>query len=219
MKKIYTLFALFITLCSYAQSSFHPSYVVKEDFCSVPDIIAHSTFTNKYGVTDLQFVRIENTLSSQWTSAFCDCELCHDIGTDTANFYMEIDDSCEVSAHFYPVDKKGLGVMKIKIFNPEDPDKFVIGEFRATCWGASTTFLKENEFYVYPSPANDIITIQFGSGEDYQLEIVSVDGKVFMDEQVSGLNHPLDISQLETGMYVAKVTSAGKVYYSRFSKL
>lgn len=218
MKKIFTVLVALIPFLSQGQSKFEPALVFIENFCKEPDIVAHTKFTNGFNAENLRFIRSQNTLSSQWTSAFCDCELCHSIDTDTADFYIAKGESCDMSAHFYPADKKGLGVMQVKVFVPSDPSNFIMGEFRASCWGASTVFIEKENLKVSPNPAGSELNVQFGSGESYQLEILSVDGKVFLQQNISGLNHYLNISALKNGMYIAKVNSGGKVFYTKFIK-
>lgn len=218
MKKYFTIALLLVSLVGYTQSTFKPSTVFIENFCSEPDIIAHSTFTNNFNATTLRFIRIQNTLSSQWTSAYCDCELCHSVGTDTADFFIAKGESCETSAHFYPANKKGLGVMQVKVFAPADPSNFVIGEYRASCWGASTVFIEKEVLKVSPNPSSRSLNVQFGSGEAYTLQILSSDGKLLMNENISGINHYVNIEALESGLYVAKVESAGKIFYAKFLK-
>jgi len=219
MKKILILIGLFICLNSNAQSIFRPASVYDEHFCTEFEIIVHNKFINKFTSTDLRFVRIQNTLTSKWTAAYCDCELCHDYKTDTADFFIKIGDSCTTSAHFYPDSTKGFGAMKISVFPKNDPSKAVIGEYRAGCWGASASFIENHKLAVSPNPANTILNIGFGSGEPYQISIISTQGKVIASEKVESITNTMDISNLNRGLYSVKIESGGKVYYSKFLKL
>lgn len=218
MKKILAIILVSLSVAGYSQSKFKPASAFGENFCSEPDIVVHSDFVNKFSSPNLRFIRIQNTLSSTWTAAYCDCEMCHDIKTDTADFYIKVGDSCVTSAHFYPADKKGLGVMQIKVFDPANPSVFVIGEYRAGCWGASAVFLENDQLKLYPNPTTSKVNVQFGSGEAYTLSVVSADGKVVMQQKISGVNHDVDVSMLDAGLYSIMIESAGKVVTSRFIK-
>jgi hypothetical protein len=219
MKHIFILIGLIICLNSYGQSVFKPASATKEGYSTEAELVAHSKFYNKFFSSDLTWIRVENTLSSKWTSAYCDCEFCRDSATSTATFYLKIGDSCETSAHFYPVSNKGTGVMKIKVFATNNTLDFVIGEYRITGWGASVAFLENEKFNVSPNPANSVLNIGFGSGEPYILSILSNDGKLIVSERVESLTNAMDISNYKQGIYIVRVESAGKMYYSKFVKI
>lgn len=219
MKKLFTAAFLLFSILGFSQSVFKPASVIKSGPCDDPEVVGYSTFINKFGSPNLKFVRFENSIPKGWTAAYCDCEFCRDVTTDTALFYIPIGDSCVTSAHFYPVNIVGTGVMKIKVFDPKFPDVFVVGQYTASCTSGATLFLKMDELKVYPNPASTVLNIQFGSGDPYTISIVSADGKVLMNQKVDLLGNNVDISGLTTGLYSAKIESAGKVFFARFVKL
>jgi len=219
MKKLFTTAFLLCSILGFSQSIFRPASVIKTGPCSDPEVVGYSHFINNFKSPNLKFVRFEKTLTPGWTAAYCDCEFCRDVVTDTASFYIAVGDSCVTSAHFYPVNIFGNGVMKIKIFDVEFPDVFVVGQYTASCTSASTLFLKMDELKVYPNPANSILNIQFGSADPYTINIVSADGRVLMNQKVDVLGNNVDISGLTPGLYSAKIESAGKVFFARFVKL
>lgn len=218
MKRFFTIIALFVCFNGFSQSIFRPAIAFNEHFCSEPDIIVHSTFVNKFSSNKLRFVRISNVLTNTWTSAYCDCELCRDVTTDTADFMIPVGDSCTTSAHFYPANKKGLGAVQIKIFDTANASVFVIGEYRATCWGLSASFMDNNKIELYPNPSNSSLNLSFGSLEPYIINIITADGKLLMRKKVDGLNHNIDISSFEAGLYSIKIENEGKLYFARFIK-
>ncbi len=218
MKQIFTLVGLFLCMMGYSQSVFLPASARNEHFCTEFDIVVHSKFTNNFNTNKLKFIRIQKIVSSKWTTAYCDCDLCHDIKTDTAKFELAIGASCETSAHFYPDSSKGIGLVKIKVFPENDPATFVIGEYQASCWGLSATFIEKNKLALSPNPANTVLNIGFGSGEPYNISILSSDGKMVVKEEVITLTNSLDISLYHSGLYTVKVESGGKVFYSKFIK-
>ena len=218
MKHQFTILLLLIFSQGFSQSTFRPATVMTENFCSEFDIIGHSTFKNNYSSTNLRFIRIQNTLSGQWTSAYCDCELCHDVATDSADFFIAVGDSCVTSAHFYPSNSKGMGTLKVKVFDPSNRSAFVVGEYTGSCWGASALFLNKEQIEVKPNPASTVINVLFGSGETYHLQVITSDGKCLMDQPVDGMNQQIDISKLPEGIYSVRIISSGKAFYTRFIK-
>lgn len=219
MKKIFTFIGLFIALNSYSQSIFKPASAFNDGHSTSAEIVAHSKFYNNFQSSDLTWERTQNTLPSMWTSAYCDCEFCRDSSTSKANFFIKVGDSCETSAHFYPVSVGGNGVMKIKIYAANNTMDFVVGEYRVTGWGASIAYLKNEQFKVSPNPTNSILNIGFGSGEPYTLSILSQDGKVIVSEKVDSITNAMDVSAYLQGIYTVRVESAGKIYYSKFVKI
>ncbi|NUM31733.1 MAG: T9SS type A sorting domain-containing protein [Bacteroidetes bacterium] len=220
MKRYFTIIVTFIIAFSgFSQSIFRPALAYNEHFCSEPEIVVYSTFINKFTSSKLRFVRISNILTSTWTSAYCDCELCRDVKTDTADFILPVGDSCTTSMHFYPANKKGLGSVQIKIFDTANASVFVIGEYRASCWGLSSSFMDMNDIKIYPNPSNSSLTVSFGSIEPYTLNVVTADGKLLMKTKVEGLNHKIDISSFAPGLYSIKIESGGKLFFTRFIKI
>jgi len=221
MKKIFTLIIILFSLNSFSQSVFIPAVSTAEGFCNSNEIVVYSKFINKFNTPNLKFIRIENNLTPNWTSAFCDCEFCYGATVDSAEFFIGIGDSCTTSAHFYADSTKGQGTVKIKVFPRNDPSNYIIGEFKSLCWeaGITNSYMNAGQLVVSPNPANNNLNVSFGSGENYVLNIMSADGRVIVKENVNGLHHNADISFLNSGLYSVKVESAGKVFYSKFIKL
>ncbi len=219
MKRIFTIIGLLFCVNSYAQSVFIPATGHKDDVCTNSDIGVYSKFINRFGSADLKFIRIQNDLTGLWTSAFCDCELCHDSKVDSANFVIGIGDSCVTSAHFYPLNSLGSGMVKIKVFARNNRSAFVIGQFSASCTDASAIFIENEKLIVSPNPANTMLRIGFGSGEAYTINIITAQGQVLIKEKVDNLTNSIDISGFNAGLYNVQIESAGKVFYSKFIKI
>jgi len=80
-----------------------------------------------------------------------------------------------------------------------------------------TTSIEENDlkFSLYPNPVNSIFTL---SGVNIEkAEIYSVNGKLMRAISLNSINN-IDVSDLEIGAYIIKVTSNNKVGVTRFIK-
>jgi hypothetical protein len=69
---------------------------------------------------------------------------------------------------------------------------------------------------VYPNPSADVITwdlskTELSAGEDIELRIYDVEGKVIDIRQIQNDTHQMDISHLSTGVYRYSITSNGKL--------
>lgn len=67
---------------------------------------------------------------------------------------------------------------------------------------------------IYPNPANNTLILEFGAISDYQIQVLDIQGKVFLTENVSGDIKVLDISSLSEGVYFVRI-SDGKFVENR----
>lgn len=94
--------------------------------------------------------------------------------------------------------------------------QFTVGEY---------TSVKEEqvEFFVdvYPNPSTNgevNVELQFENASDVQIEVYNVAGELIRTKQVSNIKtstEKLDLSQVESGMYLLKIISGGKVVNRR----
>lgn len=70
---------------------------------------------------------------------------------------------------------------------------------------------------IYPNPANGIINIFVDNDQDYLLKILSVDGRIVLQQMISGLVQ-LNVSNLPNGIYIvtATVRETGWQYHQKF---
>ena len=72
---------------------------------------------------------------------------------------------------------------------------------------------------VYPNPAGDHIFIDLGEGTaEAGVEIFDVSGKLVLAEEVNDLSPSINISSLETGVYIFRINAAGIVSSGKFVK-
>ena len=71
---------------------------------------------------------------------------------------------------------------------------------------------------VYPNPAQNILNIEFNENFE-SVEIVSLDGKTLLSEDINNFTGKVDISLLEKGAYICRVkTDSGELLLNRFLK-
>ncbi|MDG2455216.1 MAG: T9SS type A sorting domain-containing protein [Bacteroidia bacterium] len=85
-------------------------------------------------------------------------------------------------------------------------------------YGASVADLTYNEnIAAYPNPANDVLNVNllFATSKDVQVELFDLSGKIATTQEnttaVSPTYHKLDVSGLEKGIYILKVTNGDTV--------
>lgn len=85
---------------------------------------------------------------------------------------------------------------------------------------ANTAGLEENQLNVsvFPNPANDVLNINF-SLEVASINVIALDGKVVLTENVSGFDVQVNITELTSGAYIVEaIGSNGAVVRTNFIK-
>tara|TARA_B110000902_G_scaffold44957_1_gene50442 strand:- start:7512 stop:8255 length:744 start_codon:yes stop_codon:yes gene_type:complete len=85
-------------------------------------------------------------------------------------------------------------------------------------YGASVANLTYNEnIAAYPNPASDVLNVNllFAKSKDVQVELFDISGKIATTQEnttaVSPTHHKLDVSGLEKGVYILKVTNGSEI--------
>jgi hypothetical protein len=74
---------------------------------------------------------------------------------------------------------------------------------------------EENEIFIFPNPASEIVTVAFNESiSSFQL-INSIGGKVYETENVAAKN-TIDVSEFEKGVYFIQAISSNKVLFTKF---
>lgn len=104
-----------------------------------------------------------------------------------------------------------------------DPNRMVTTDSTVTMvenvWGTTSIFDVKAEFAysMYPNPANDFLTVA-NTADVSQVDIYDVTGKMVMTVNVASENVTLNVSDLNTGMYIINVTNERGVQTSKFVK-
>lgn len=95
-------------------------------------------------------------------------------------------------------------------FNPTVGSKLILDDLELLYMPTSLNEKNEVSTKMYPNPASDFVTFQFEKQEQYQLTIVDVQGKIWMQKIAEGdLN--INLQDMPQGLYFANVmTNNGK---------
>jgi len=75
----------------------------------------------------------------------------------------------------------------------------------------------ENTFSIYPNPGYDKLNVQLNNGKDAVIELIDVLGNKVYSSEI-GTTKSIDISSLNAGIYLVKVTMDNQVSSTRFIK-
>lgn len=75
----------------------------------------------------------------------------------------------------------------------------------------------ENVVNVYPNPVNDILNINSDQFISF-IEIVDINGRTILHQDILSKAHGLDVSQLSEGIYILRVTQNGTISSVKFAK-
>ncbi len=75
------------------------------------------------------------------------------------------------------------------------------------------------EFEIFPNPASEYLNIRTGSIENFNLEIFDLAGNLVLKKSIAPQTTQINISSLQTGVYMVKLSSKSKIGYQRFIKV
>ncbi len=76
--------------------------------------------------------------------------------------------------------------------------------------------VENTDFFIYPNPANDVVTISGASGS--QVYIYDLMGRVVLKDEATRDNHSISIANLETGIYTVRIINNGVASTSKLIK-
>lgn len=74
-----------------------------------------------------------------------------------------------------------------------------------------------NPISIYPNPATN--TLNLNISEDFGYSIINLQGQVMQREEIKNASNSIDISKLETGVYIINLNTTTGNYYSKFIKI
>lgn len=77
----------------------------------------------------------------------------------------------------------------------------------------------QNSLTIYPNPASDILNVYFTDAGEKKLELLTIDGKVLSQWNLSNQKEEIDLSLLASGIYLFRWTGSGQTGVQRLVKL
>lgn len=94
-----------------------------------------------------------------------------------------------------------------------DESLFAISEHNMTVYHYNPTILSNqeivsNNILIYPNPFSDKLTIQLNENEaNFSATIYDIRGKLIIEKKLTNLNNELDLSNINSGMYICSLVS------------
>lgn len=163
---------------------------------------------NTLQTLSMKWIRIENTLPSNWESSVCDPNACYLTTKDSAAFSLpKVGFNNIINVHFYPNNTEGTGTTKVKVFQTSNRNAYVVLNFTGVAQGPSTSMEVEQEgFMVYPTQTKDLVNVINITNEEIGIEIFDMTGRS-AKKQVILSSETIDISSFSAGIYFLKLNS------------
>ena len=82
----------------------------------------------------------------------------------------------------------------------------------------SLALIEKSNFEIYPNPANNALYVKTNGGNEIKISILSTDGKVIKSNRYQNENIEIDISHLNTGIYILRFENQDNLIYKKFVK-
>lgn len=186
------------------------------------EIVGHANVRNTSGSTvNFRWVRITNSLSTDWKMAICDVVTCYSDNTDSADFTLNANEIGNMDAHFYPYNRTGSGTSRVRVFEIGNPTNQVIITYVGSANPTSVVDLKKPEFKVYPVPATDVLFLKGVKNLNQgKLEIYNAIGKKVQELTFTNAQQAVEIPihYLPRGHYILRVSNGKQVVSKTFVK-
>lgn len=148
-------------------------------------------------------------------------------GPAYASDYVPFENNGEVITGFYEVNHGNVAHTANDTFANMDPvyvfniAKAAVGALQHFAIASSVLSTNENsaetnEIQIYPNPAKDVFTIDFGKKpiKDFTVELLNAEGRVLLKKQNST---SISVSELPAGTYFCKITAHGDTVVRKVS--
>jgi polyhydroxybutyrate depolymerase len=78
--------------------------------------------------------------------------------------------------------------------------------------------LSENSFKIYPNPSSNQLTIETDEQENYQVQLLDLQGSILQKSTIFGAQKTLDISNFPNGIYILRLSSEKGQVNKKFVK-
>lgn len=183
------------------------------------DYYAEAFLTNhSYEMDTFVWVRHNVVKPSDWSSAVCDVNICHDTIVDSMAFVLKKGETGYFALHFYaPSGDGGNASMDITIYNKGDRSSPINLTAQVFTWATSTKEVTSANMEIYPNPAKGKVNIELpiSTTKSIQMDVINVVGQNVQTIQYTG-NGLYDVSTLDPGIYFLKFKVNGKQIVKKF---
>lgn len=223
MKRLFTLFIVLLSIQGIGQNfHFDPTNVLNKTINSSGnsdlniDIIRDNTVDTLY----LEYELITNTLPEEWYQGYCDNHGCW--GSLPESGYMSpcYDDlNSFIKLSIDPAGYEGSGTVEYFVYEIGHYEDGLLMTFNIETPGlVGIEEVLENQISVYPNPASDFIQVHSEVELDH-LSIFSLTGQLVQVFNNPKANRNLNISDLESGIYLMKTKDiSGLVFTQKIKK-
>lgn len=210
-------FGLFAQIIGISGDTIYANGIVS-DF----DIVAHSNIRNTgTSAGNFRWVRVTNSLSSNWKNAICDVVTCYSDVTDSSDFTLNANEVGNLDAHFYPSGYSGSGTTRVRVYEISNPSNQAIITFIGAANPTSVADLKKPEFKLYPVPATDVLYLKgIKNLTNGKIEIYNAIGKKVQELNFTNAQQAVEIpiQYLPKGNYIMRVFNGKQVVSKSFVK-
>lgn len=226
MKKYYLLILSFVSLITVTEAQkltwdTDTAFVSDTQMVDFTDIFAHAIFTNDSMDADsFIWIRTVNDLSTDWTSAVCDINLCWSSDTDSARFDLAKGQSGTFEFHFYPIGC-GKGIMDVKIVSLADRSVVATISSEGNVWCTDVAELSIDDIGVVPNPVKSTLSLNLPSSiqslfnNNVKIDVLNLLGQNVLSANYSN-GKSIDVSDLNNGIYFIRFKLENKTFTKKF---
>jgi hypothetical protein len=165
--------------------------------------------------TEFEWEVIELNIPGGWEFGMCDPNNCltnlslYSKGT----FSLETGKQGEFKGDFVPNSIGGTGTALITITSKKFPANKDSLRYTVNAWttGVKNAF-KTVDFYVYPNPAKDKISLKYQTREQIQIEIYNILGSKVKTIKHQGMESEISVADLNNGVYFIRFNDGNKTF-------
>jgi hypothetical protein len=128
------------------------------------------------------------------------------------------------TSYTYTDAPSGIQYYQVRINLPVDSSNQTPTEYTQACSNIMSNFNSFNTGIIpedaifFPNPAENLIYIRRCDSPDAFVNILSLDGRVLLKRQLTNDGNTLDISFLDRGVYLVRLTDSGKTFVNKLIK-
>ena len=208
MRKIYyivlTIFVSLATLSASAQDiAVKKDSIGKTGSASEAEIVTHNIIYNNTNQTQtIHWVRTESVPNS-WMSQICDMNQCYTPDVDSQHFDLAPNDSGILDVHFLPNNAEGKGKVTLYVYMEGKYNQGITSVNYVDAWPAGMNSRPKPDFFMYPSPVRNYLTVKFPKKGKHTIEVYNILGRRLIKRQIDNTDMmKISFTRLQSGMYV-----------------